>query len=346
MDAIEKAIRSAFAKGDAQDRAYREKVYRSAFGALERAIGANPGVDGEAARQRRQQLSAQISRIETEFIPAIEVPAARASAPSSPAGREAVELVEQELRARRDAQTPRTEDSDAPAEGFSPRIEAGERRHHAAGEKRGRRGRDAVEEKGGKRRRGLLLVISIAAVVAVLAFGALWLGGPAPVGTAADGGGATPPAAGLTVAGDDWIVVFSPSDPTLLRAPAGTSADVMEDDGEAFVRLRSGADGAMVGFEVGTGVLERLAGRRAVFGIVAQAVEEEPTQISVDCDFGALGGCGRKRYLVGPTREEFLFEVDLPDRAPAGAGVVTVNSDIENGGRSVDVFEIRVSPAS
>ncbi|MGO4839167.1 hypothetical protein AB4144_43670, partial [Rhizobiaceae sp. 2RAB30] len=71
MDVIETAIRNAFEKGDASDRAYREKVYRSVFAALDRALKANPNITVEAAINRRKGLQAKIAEIESEFIPAV-----------------------------------------------------------------------------------------------------------------------------------------------------------------------------------------------------------------------------------------------------------------------------------
>jgi hypothetical protein len=79
--------------------------------------------------------------------------------------------------------------------------------------------------------------------------------------------------------------------------------------------------------------------------VVARAQEGEETQISVDCNFGELGDCGRKRYLVGITREEFLFEVELPAGNPGSGGTIAINSDVEGQGRAVDLFAIRVSTA-
>ena len=70
LDAIEKAIRSAFDKGNAEDRVFREKVYRSAFAALDRALQANPALTVEAAINRRKGLQAKITEIESEFMPA------------------------------------------------------------------------------------------------------------------------------------------------------------------------------------------------------------------------------------------------------------------------------------
>ena len=77
---IEKAIRNAFEKGNADDRAFRERVYRSAFGALERALQGNPHLPSETAARRRSELQAKIAEIETEFIPAV-VPAQPVAAP-------------------------------------------------------------------------------------------------------------------------------------------------------------------------------------------------------------------------------------------------------------------------
>ncbi|MGC4024161.1 MAG: hypothetical protein QM744_02735 [Mesorhizobium sp.] len=67
MDVIEKAIRNAFEKGDASDQAFRERVYRQAFAALDRVLQANPGVTVESAIKRRKALQAKIVDIEQEF---------------------------------------------------------------------------------------------------------------------------------------------------------------------------------------------------------------------------------------------------------------------------------------
>ncbi|TIS64088.1 MAG: hypothetical protein E5W43_17700, partial [Mesorhizobium sp.] len=72
MDAIEKAIRNAFEKGNPEDRAFREKVYRSAFAALDRVLQANPNVTVEAAINRRKAVQAKITEIESEFLPAVQ----------------------------------------------------------------------------------------------------------------------------------------------------------------------------------------------------------------------------------------------------------------------------------
>ncbi|TGP49076.1 hypothetical protein EN869_034085, partial [Mesorhizobium sp. M2D.F.Ca.ET.226.01.1.1] len=83
------------------------------------------------------------------------------------------------------------------------------------------------------------------------------------------------------------------------------------------------------------GVLEKLVGKHAMFDIVARSEEGKETQISVDCNFGELGDCGRKRYAVGYERNEYLFDVQFPAKHPGAAGTIAVNSDFDKQGKSV-----------
>jgi hypothetical protein len=117
----------------------------------------------------------------------------------------------------------------------------------------------------------------------------------------------------------------------------------MQDDTGSFLRVRSGNSGSAVSFDVGQGILETLAGKHAVFDILARAEDGKQTQISVDCNFGELGDCGRRRYAVGHQSNEYLFDVQFPDKRPGAAGTIAVNSDFDGQGKSVDIYEIRVS---
>jgi hypothetical protein len=93
-------------------------------------------------------------------------------------------------------------------------------------------------------------------------------------------------------------------------------------------------------------VLEQLAGKTATFDIVARAAEEgKETQMAVDCNFGELGDCGRKRYAVGYERGDYLFEIAFPAATPGAGGTIAINSDFANEGRAVDIYELKVSVA-
>ena len=154
---------------------------------------------------------------------------------------------------------------------------------------------------------------------------------------------ATPGQPGSADALRNWVTVFSPDDPSAVNAPTGATAEVSEDESGSFLRIRSGPTGAAVVFDVGEGILEQISGKKAVFDIVARAEQDKPTQISINCDFGELGDCGRKRYDIGFERAEYLFDVELPAKSPGAGGSIAINSDFDNGGKSVDIYQIRVS---
>ena len=48
-------------------------------------------------------------------------------------------------------------------------------------------------------------------------------------------------------------------------------------------------------------------------------------------------------YAMGYEKSDFLFDMELPAKSPGSAGTIAINTDIENGGKAIDVFEIKVS---
>ncbi|MBN9243125.1 MAG: hypothetical protein J0I98_10055 [Mesorhizobium sp.] len=429
MDPIEKAIRNAFEKGNADDRAFRERVYRSAFAALDRALQANPGVTVEAAIRRRKAMQAKISEIESEFLPAVDsvaptsdggsaapaVDIGGAGQPSGPAAAPAVDApgaatgrqvpavevpsagvasaihasgaqapvgtapsvdMDQAASSGRVEPTigaldPQAGASSGPSVDM-PRLER-ESRSEAApadtemepaltGSRPARAAAEVTPDRDERRARrrfptGLVLGILLLVIIAAAAWWALRSGllrmpeggiqsPPAAAddsGEMAPAGEAGPQKPGAADQSRNWIVVFSPSDPTHVSTPSDARAEVMQDESGSFLRIRSGGSGSAVSFDVGQGVLERLAGKHAVFDIVARAEEGKDTQMSIDCNFGELGDCGRKRYAVGHDRNDYLFEVQFPDKQPGAAGAIAVNSDFDRQGKAVDVYEIKVS---
>jgi hypothetical protein len=413
LDAIEKAIRNAFEKGNAEDRSFREKVYRSAFAALDRALQANPGVTVETAINRRKAMQAKIAEIESEFLPAIEAaPQAPPQVVEDGASEDEPAPVFEATPSQPNASVPTIDmpggadeagnipAHEAPALGAALREaapgsvqEAVEPPLSVAATTDAPRGRimpvvpdimperplpgsaplagstadvapDRDERRARGRRRGIPALFVGLTMLVLIAIGAWWLfqAGvfktleergqlPSPPATVEDedftpsSDAGAPQKPGQADTSGTWITVFTPKDPTLVNAPADAKADVMEDDTGSFLRMRSGSSGSAVSFDVGQGILEQLAGKHAVFVISARAEEGQETQLSVNCNFGELGDCGRKRYAVGHERNEYLFDVEMPDKQPGAAGTIAINSDFENKGKSVDIYEIRVSPA-
>jgi hypothetical protein len=400
LDVIEKAIRNAFEKGDADDRAFRERVYRSAFAALERALQGSAELTPEAAARRRSDLQAKIAEIETEFIPAVAPvhpsavpPPVVASAAPPVSQAPSIELDGDQARAVAPAAAgpgmagvrsePSLDIPDPPSRSpAAPVIETAPGRPvpepffsdasdfgtlgsplddagPAAAEVSATEGPNVAHE---RRRRPIAAIFLGVTLIALAAIGIWWglstgliklptapeendiIQPPPEDETFVPGEEGAPAKPGEADAQRDWVLVFSPSDPTTVNAPGDTKAETINDDSGDFLRIRSGASGSAVVFDVPQAVLEQVAGKHAVFDIVARAAEEgKSTQISVDCNFGELGDCGRKRYEVGYEKGEFLFDIELPAKAPGAEGTIAINSDVDNGGKAVDVYEIKVS---
>jgi hypothetical protein len=395
LDAIEKAIRNAFEKGNADDRAFRERVYRSAFAALDRALQANPGVTVEVAIKRRKAVQAKITEIESEFLPAVPDVGpptdddAAAPAVEQPADSAAEAEAESNVEPGADADAgpapspdvvvdgpaePRASDTprsrvlpvvpDIMPEAVSADVPEIDMSSPAS---TGDDDAEVMPDRDERRVRGprlpltaIFLGVTLLAAAGIGLYFAAQTGvfksaaeldtAPPQTPPTVEDDDFTPPGdtapplnAGEADEARDWINVFSPSDPTLVSAPSDAKAEVMQDDSGSFLRIRSGASGSAISFDVEQGVLDKLAGKHATFDIIARSEEGQETQISVDCNFGELGDCGRKRYAVGHERNEYLFDVRFPDKRPGAAGTIAINSDFDKQGKSVDIYEIRVA---
>ncbi|PHP65503.1 hypothetical protein CSC94_19330 [Zhengella mangrovi] len=362
MDPIEKAIRTALEKGDASDAKHRERVYLSALSALERSLKTQPGIPAEVAAKRREALRHRIREIETEFRPATapepepvvervepvvaagpagtrSEPAVPDVAPERPAdagstGRES-DFVSQ-LRVTRG-------EPDAAGAVQVSADDAGERRIFS------------------RRRRPYARFLTISLLVVFVGIGGWWLYSSealVPL-SVRDGAVPNPPTTlredefspaqtgdagrvGQPPQGGSWITVFSPEDPTTVTAPSGTAVEVTGDGKEMAVRISPSAPDSAAVFDMGEGILSQLAGKRVTFDINASSPEGQTTQMSIQCNFAELGGCGRKRFDVEATRQDFLFDVDLPDKNPGSFGSISLTPDISEGSIPVNIYEIRV----
>jgi hypothetical protein len=336
LDSIEKAIRDALAKGDANNRAYREKVYRSVLAALERANTADTQLSPEAIAHRRNVLKSHITAIETEYVPAV-APAVDSPA-AAPGGA-------------------------APAPEVTPLRNEPAPAYRAGNEdSMGARAEDRLSppdtNENRRRKRPYAAMFVAVTFVAALAIGAWWASetglfgrpdnsvpNPPTVLESEEFDPDTPPPLGPGDTGQprDWVTLFSPDDPSSVTAPSGAVAQVKEDDDGTFLELRSGAGGEAVLFDIPAAVLQELAGGAAVFDIVARAEEGQETQFSVTCNFGEMGDCGRRRYIAGYERADYLFDVELPRGSPGAAGTIAIVPDVSGGGKVLHVFEVRVA---
>ncbi|GAB1580881.1 hypothetical protein [Phyllobacterium phragmitis] len=345
MEGIERAIRNAFAKGDAANPATRQRIYESAWSAHEHALAANTRLSEEQKARRRDSLKATISSIEAEFRPAQP-----AASPEGPRVDSSLDDVSPE--------PPRNGRPVASAAAGAPAVQGPALdRDDVRPPGKKRRGADLGYEGGATRRdretrsrSPFMSYVLPALILLVFAFIG-WslfnsftdMSRPNLGRTLSNGA----PAKEGEEAGDmNWITVFTPSDPTLMSVRGGATAEIASEGSQSFARVKSGGPDDEIVFDVGQGILDEVAGKKATFNIIARSDDGKPTQMSVSCDFGALGDCGRKRYDVTDASNDFLFDVEFPQgKQPDAAGTITINSDISGAGKSVDIYAIRVSVA-
>ncbi|MGV1790400.1 hypothetical protein [Rhizobium sp. A37_96] len=146
---------------------------------------------------------------------------------------------------------------------------------------------------------------------------------------------------------EEWIEVLKPTDaPKVMTGPQSKAENVSENEGPAvrLTSLSSGSDGNG-SVEVPANVLQQMAGKASTIALTLQSTSDAPTQITVECDFGSLGRCGRHRFTVSRQKTDALFQVQF-DRslAPTSAGHLIINSDVDGKARGVNVYAIRVLP--
>ncbi|MFK0162894.1 hypothetical protein [Rhizobium sp. NPDC090279] len=145
----------------------------------------------------------------------------------------------------------------------------------------------------------------------------------------------------------EWLEILKPTDaPKVTTGPQSKAENVSENEGPAvrLTSLSSGSDGSG-SIVVPVNVLQQMAGKASTMALTLQSTSDAPTQITVECDFGSLGRCGRHRFTVSRQKTDALFQVQF-DRslAPTGSGRLIINSDVDGKARGVNIYAIRVLP--
>ncbi|MGO4112922.1 regulator [Rhizobium ruizarguesonis] len=145
----------------------------------------------------------------------------------------------------------------------------------------------------------------------------------------------------------DWIPLFKPEEADKIQSgPRARTEKIAENDGPA-VRLisESGAADGNVSISVPPSVLQQLAGKSSTIALTLQSTTDEPTQITVECNFQTLGNCARHRFTVTREKSDALLQVKF-DRslAPNSPGTLTINSDLDGKARGINLFAIRILP--
>lgn len=145
----------------------------------------------------------------------------------------------------------------------------------------------------------------------------------------------------------DWIPLFKPDDADKIKSGSRARTEkIAENDGPA-IRLisESGTADGNISISVPPSVLQQLAGKSSTIALTLQSTTDEPTQVTVECDFQSLGNCARHRFNVTPEKSDALLQVKF-DRslAPNAPGTLTINSDLDGKARGINLFAIRILP--
>ncbi|WP_155851894.1 hypothetical protein [Ahrensia sp. 13_GOM-1096m] len=353
MSNLETALRAALKKGDIDSPIFRRKVYESAASAMQRSLEARGSVTKEALDAQNKRLADVIRTIEADLKAA---PKPAAKAPPAPQQAPVAQRTEPTLDGPVTAPPPMRDTRDEPSLYVEPRPEMASAKPSP----------NSSEKKGRKKgtRAPFAKMLTAAVLVSFLGVGFFWIfttdgfkseeardtSVPNPKKVlesesfeGRDPGTSNAPATLDSAANDDeWVKLFSPNDPTTLGLVAGATAEMMTDPFGDFVYLVTPNDEAEVQIDVPLSLMQQAPGRTMQISFIAHADDDAPTQMSVTCDLGALGDCGRLRFNLGQAPQEYLMQVQVPSDARASKqGILKIVTDIENEARAIKLLVAR-----
>lgn len=367
MSSLESALKNALQKGDASDPLFRRKVYEAAANAIEKSHASKSNAPQETLERQKSQLADTIRAIEAELkegVPTVETPQTTQTEPiSTEADIPAVSLSEAQV-APEPVSSPSPEvlpDTDEPVPVADTRLYV-EPRNEA----------EPIPEpvtpkpkpKPVRRRAPFAMFLTGTIAICLLGMGLFWVittgafqsaeerdtsvPNPAQVLESEnfegrDPGTSTAPATLEAIQGnaDGWVTLFTPADPAKIELVAGATASVESDPFGDFIRLTTPGEQSEVRIAVPLNLMAASAGRTMQIAIVARSDEGKPTQMSVTCDFGGAGDCGRVRFNVGQAENEFLFQVPMAGQSGSVPGVLILTTDVQNNGGAVKLLESR-----
>lgn len=334
LESIERAIRNALTKADAKNSEIRQQIYASAWRAHERALVQNTQLDESMRHQRREELTYLMRRIESEYA----IPQAAHSQP-----------------AEQDSWSPESEsrhdsgslDTVAPSRTIAQHNDDTVDFPQAPQQTSKPIKNNKATAK--KRSNFIRLAVSLIALAAFVIIGFSIYNSLSDLGGSTNSANHSPISAGPFKEGEDpdaanWIMVFTPQDATRVSLTGTATAEITHVEGVDYLRIKSPTAKDMIRFDIGEGILNQFANATATFDIIARSSDGKPAQMSVTCDFGEMGNCQRRRYDVTGSLSDFLFDVDFSaHKKVQKSGLISINSDLNGTGRSVDILAIRIS---
>ncbi|MCQ2005468.1 hypothetical protein [Rhizobium sp. NRK18] len=216
-----------------------------------------------------------------------------------------------------------------------------------------------------RRRRGLFSrIFMVSVVIAFIGIGLGWaleaglLGGgagdeapqsPTPQ-VAAEDSDATdkPQTVGIqTGFSSEWIELFTPQNISVLNARQNATIDPVDTSTGPAIQMTSTSadDDGSVTVTIPPAILRAMAGKRSTIALTFQSSSETNVQVSVQCDFSTLGGCGRHRFTVSQEKTDTLFQVTFArSLTPNSPGKLIINPDLQAKGNGINLYAVRLLP--
>lgn len=146
--------------------------------------------------------------------------------------------------------------------------------------------------------------------------------------------------------GDEWTKLFEAGKSKSFTAGSQATAKVEQSGSGPYLAITSatpGLDGS-VSIELPQDVIAAMQGKTSNIALMLEG-GDKPVQVTVECEFGGLGNCGRHRFLLSENKTDLMFDVQVKgDGAADGSGRLVINADAGGEGNSVKLFSIHVLP--
>ncbi|MCD2174562.1 hypothetical protein [Rhizobium sp. C4] len=148
--------------------------------------------------------------------------------------------------------------------------------------------------------------------------------------------------------GDEWTKLFEAGKSKSFSVGSQATAKVEQSGSGPYLAITSatpGLDGS-VSIELPQSTIAAMQGKTSNVALMLEG-GDKPVQVTVECEFGGLGNCGRHRFLLSQNKTDLMFDVEVKSGGAAeGPGRLLINADAGGEGNSVKLFSIHVLPGS
>lgn len=146
--------------------------------------------------------------------------------------------------------------------------------------------------------------------------------------------------------GDEWTKLFEAGKSKSFTTGPQATAKVEQSGSGPYLAITSAAPGldGSVAIELPESIIASMQGKTSNVALMLEGADK-PVQVTVECEFGGLGNCGRHRFLLSQNKTDLMFDVEVKGNgAAAGPGRLVINADAGGEGNSAKLFSIHVLP--